>query len=75
MSASAKEAPSAGADAIALDPLEHRGETGPGIDRVGTADGRVIEGIDDREVSLTGKRLDRLSLPFLAVLVGPDIGR
>jgi catechol 2,3-dioxygenase-like lactoylglutathione lyase family enzyme len=55
------------AHAIALDPLEHRGEAGPGVDGVGSAHGRIIEGIDDDEAGLPGKRLDRLSLPSVQV--------
>ena len=60
------------ADTIALDPLEHRGEAWSGVDRVGAADGRVIVGVDDRKARLSSKRVDRMSLPFLAVLSGDD---
>ena len=60
------------ADTIALDPLEHRGEAWSGVDRVGAADGRVAIGVDDRKARLSSKRVDRMSLPFLAVLAGDD---
>jgi hypothetical protein len=51
-----------------------RRSSGPGINGIGPAHGGVVEGLDDREAGPSGKGLARLSLPFLAVLVGPDIG-
>ena len=48
------------AHAIALDPLEHRGEAGPRV--VGSGHGCIVEGVDNRKSVLTGEGFDRLPL-------------
>ena len=45
------------------------------LDRVGTGDRRIIELGDDLEAAPLGEALNGMTLAFLAVLVGADVGR
>src|SRR5215218_9463029 len=60
---------------VALDPLKHIGEAGPGVDRIGTAHGGVVKLSHDLVARSTGERGDGLSLATVAVLIGADIRR
>ena len=60
---------------IALDPLQHGGEAGSRIDRVGARHRRIIELGHKLVTGASSECRDSLALPSIAILVGPDIGR
>jgi len=62
------------ANAVMLDPFEHRSKTWAGIDGIGTAHGCIVKLADQLVPGAAGERLDRLTLPPIAVLVGSNVG-
>ena len=61
--------------AVALDPIQKRREARACLDGVRTGDGCIIELCHDLKSAPSREGLDRLTLAFLTVLVGADVGR